>query len=62
MNQIFLKVVIMKINYNVKNPKTRNSYNSVVNKIMNEAQLRLQSKLRKQGLDWKEIDKRVNEL
>lgn len=45
-----------------KNPKTRNSYNSVVNKIMTEAQLKLQSELRKQGVDWREIDKRVNEL
>lgn len=45
-----------------KNPKTRNSYGSCVNRQMTEAQLRLQSELRKQGVDWREIDKRVNEL
>lgn len=50
------------IKQKVKNPKTRNSYSSVVNRQMTEQQLKLQSKLRKEGVDWREIDKRVNEL
>ena len=45
-----------------KNPKTRNSYGSCVNRNMNEQQLRLQSKLRKEGVHWREIDKRINEI
>ena len=45
-----------------KNPKTRNSYNSCVNKIMNEKQLMLKNELERQGYDWREIDKRINEL
>lgn len=46
----------------MKNPKTRNSYSSVVNRIMQEPELRLKSKLERQGLDWREIDKQINEL
>jgi len=46
----------------MKNPKTRNSYKSCVNRSMTEAQLRLQTKLRKEGLHWREIDKRINQL
>lgn len=46
-----------------KNPKTRNSYGSVVNKIMNEAQLRLQTKLRRENkLTWQEIDAEINKI
>lgn len=51
------------MNYKTKNPKTRNSYNSVVNKIMNEAQLKLQTKLRREGkLTWQEIDVEINKI
>ena len=47
----------------MKNPITRNSYNSVVNKIMNEAQLKLQTKLRQEGnLTWQEIDVEINKI
>ena len=46
----------------MKNPKTRNSYSSCVNKIMREPELRLKIKLERQGLDWREIDKQINEL
>ena len=47
----------------IKNPKTRNSYTSVVNKIMNEAQLKLQTKLRREGeLTWQEIDIEINKI
>lgn len=46
----------------MKNPKTRNSYSSVVNRIMQEPELRLKNKLERQGLDWREIDKQINEL
>ena len=51
------------MNYKTKNPKTRNSYKSVVNKIMNEAQLKLQTKLRREGnLTWQEIDAEINKI
>jgi len=46
----------------MKSPKTRNSYASVVNRIMKEPELRLKNKLERQGLDWREIDKQINEL
>ena len=46
----------------MKNPKTRNSYSSVVNRIMQEPELRLKNKLERQGLDWREIDKQINKL
>lgn len=47
----------------VKNPKTRNSYRSCVNKIMSEAQLRLKLKLEKEGkLTWQEIDAEINKI
>ena len=46
----------------MKSPKTRNSYASVVNRIMKEPELRLKNKLERQGLDWREIDKKLNEL
>lgn len=46
----------------MKNEKTRNSYSSCVNRILNEKQLLLKIKLERQGLDWREIDKRINEL
>lgn len=47
----------------MKNPKTRNSYSSCVNKIMNEQQLKLKDKLEREGvLTWQEIDKAINEL
>lgn len=42
--------------------KTRNSYSSCVNRIMKPPELRLQIKLERQGLDWREIDKQINEL
>lgn len=45
-----------------KNPVTRNSYKSCVNRSMNEKQLKLQSDLRKQGLDWREIDEAINKV
>ena len=49
--------------HKMKNPITRNSYNSVVNKIMNEAQLKLQTKLRREGeLTWQEIDAEINKI
>ena len=44
------------------NPKTRNSYSSCVNRILNEQQIMLKIKLERQGLDWREVDKRINEL
>jgi len=46
----------------MKSPKTRNSYASVVNRIMKEPELRLKNKLERQGLDWREVDKQINEL
>mgnify|MGYP005989412007 CR=1 FL=1 len=47
----------------IKNPKSRNSYSSCVNKIMNERQLKLKDKLEREGvLTWQEIDKAINEL
>jgi len=46
-----------------KHPKTRNSYRSCVNKIMTEPQLRLKSKLEKEGkLTWQEIDAEINKI
>lgn len=45
-----------------KKPQTRNSYSSCVNRIMNEKQLLLKIKLERKGLDWREIDKRINEV
>lgn len=45
-----------------KNPKTRNSYGSCVNRQMTESQLKLQSELRRQGVDWREIDKIINKI
>lgn len=49
--------------HKMKNPTTRNSYRSVVNKIMNEAQLKLQTKLRREGnLSWQEIDDEINKI
>jgi hypothetical protein len=42
--------------------KTRNSYSSCVNRIMKPPELRLQIKLERQGLGWREIDKQINEL
>ena len=42
--------------------KTRNSYSSCVNRIMKPPELMLQIKLERQGLDWREIDKKINEL
>lgn len=44
------------------NPKTRNSYSSCVNRILNEQQIMLKIKLERQDLDWREVDKRINEL
>ena len=44
------------------NPKTRNSYNSCVNRILNEQQIKLKIKLERQGLDWREVDKQINQL
>ena len=46
----------------MKSPKTRNSYASVVNRIMKEPELRLKNELERQGFDWREIDKQINEL
>lgn len=46
----------------MKNPKTRNSFGSCVNKIMSEQQLRLKNELERKGLDWREVDKRINEI
>jgi hypothetical protein len=42
--------------------KTRNSYSSCVNRIMKPPELMLQIKLERQSLDWREIDKQINEL
>lgn len=44
------------------NPKTRNSYSSCVNRILNEQQIKLKIKLERQGLDWREVDKQINQL
>ena len=46
----------------MKSPKTRNSHSSIVNRIMKEPELRLKNKLERQGLDWREVDKQINEL
>ena len=49
--------------HKMKNPKTRNSYRSCVNRQMNEAQLKLQTKLRREGeLTWQEIDVEINKI
>ena len=46
-----------------KNPKTRNSHGSCVNRNMTEPQLRLKSKLEKEGkLTWQEIDVEINKI
>ena len=46
-----------------KHPKTRNSHGSCVNRQMSEAQLKLQSKLRREGkLTWQEIDVEINKI
>ena len=51
------------IEFNEKNPKTRNSYGSCVNRQMSEAQLKLQTKLRREGnLTWQEIDAEINKI
>ena len=51
------------MNDKAKNPKTRNSYGSCINKIMSEAQLRLQTKLRRENkLNWQEIDAEINKI
>lgn len=44
----------------MKNPVTRNSYGSCVNRNMNEYQLRLQNELRNRDMEWPDIDKRIN--
>lgn len=47
----------------IKNPKTRNSYGSVVNKIMSESQLTMQTELRREvKLTWQEIDVEINKI
>lgn len=47
----------------VKNPKTRNSYGSCVNRQMSEKQLKLKAKLERENkLTWREIDKLINEV
>lgn len=47
----------------MKNPKTRNSYKSCVNRQMNEAQILLKINLEREGkLTWQEIDKLINEV
>ena len=49
--------------HKAKNPKTRNSYGSCVNRQMSEAQLKLQTKLRREGkLTWQEIDAEINKI
>ena len=46
-----------------KHPITRNSSSSCVNRIMTEPQLRLKSKLEKEGkLTWQEIDAEINKI
>ena len=44
------------------NPKTRNSYSSCVNRILNEEQLKLKIKLERKNLHWREVDKQINAL
>lgn len=47
----------------MKNPKTRNSHTSCVNRIMSEAQLKLKAKLEREGkLTWREIDEAINKV
>lgn len=47
----------------VKNPKTRNSHGSCVNRQMSEKQLKLKAKLERENkLTWREIDKLINEV
>lgn len=58
-----IKFIESHIKQKTKNPKTRNSYSSVVNRQMSEAQLRLQTKLRREGkLTWQEIDAEINKI
>ena len=47
----------------MKNPKTRNSHASCVNRIMSEAQLKLKAKLERDGkLTWRERDEAINKV
>ena len=47
----------------MKDPKTRNSYGSCVNRQMTEKQLKLKAKLERENkLTWREIDKLINEV
>ena len=47
----------------MKNPATRNSYKSCVNRIMSEAQLKLKAKLERENkLTWREIDEAINKV
>lgn len=58
-----IKFIESHIKQKTKNPKTRNSYSSVVNRQMSETQLRLQTKLRQEGkLTWQEIDVEINKI
>lgn len=47
----------------MKNPKTRNTHISCVNRILNEKQLMLKIKLEREGkLTWREIDEAINKV
>jgi hypothetical protein len=47
----------------VKDPKTRNSHASCVNRILNEKQLMLKIKLERENkLTWREIDEAINKV
>ena len=47
----------------MKDPKTRNSYGSCVNRQMSEKQLKLKAKLEREGkLTWREIDEEINKV
>lgn len=47
----------------MKDPKTRNSYKSCVNRSMTEAQTLLKIKLEREGkLTWREIDEAINKV
>lgn len=47
----------------MKNPKTRNTHTSCVNRILNEKQLMLKIKLEREGeLTWREIDEAINKV
>lgn len=47
----------------MKDPKTRNSYKSCVNRSMTEAQILLKIKLEREGkLTWREIDEAINKV